>query len=77
MCINIVIQKLFISELSFLLISNLKICLGFYRLSSRHCPIGIFSESWPACYGSSMSSYPDISQKYKTGDRSKGVANTL
>ncbi len=46
--------------------------------------------SAPACYGSSLVSNPDISQKYnsiqfnsiesqkyKMGDRSKGVANTL
>ncbi len=32
----------------------------------------------PACYGSnSPGSNPDISQKYKMGDISKGVANTL
>ncbi len=32
----------------------------------------------PACYGSSLGSNPDISQKkYKMGDISKGVANTL
>ncbi len=32
-----------------------------------------------ACYGSSLGSNPDISQKYKMGDGdiSKGVANTL
>jgi hypothetical protein len=29
------------------------------------------------CYGSSLSSNPDISQKYKIADVSKGVANTL
>jgi hypothetical protein len=29
------------------------------------------------CYGSSLGSNPDISQKYKMGDISKGVANTL
>ncbi len=38
-------------------------------------------QSWyrsaPACYGSSLGSNPDISQKYKIGDISKGVANTL
>jgi len=31
----------------------------------------------PACYISSLGSNPDISQKYKMGDMSKGVANTL
>ncbi len=31
----------------------------------------------PACYGSSLGSNPHISQKYKMGDISKGVANTL
>jgi hypothetical protein len=31
--------------------------------------------SAPACYGSSLGS--DISPKYKMGDISKGVANTL
>jgi hypothetical protein len=31
----------------------------------------------PTCYGSSLGSNPDISQKYKMGDISKGVANTL
>jgi hypothetical protein len=30
-----------------------------------------------ACYGSYLGSNPDISQKYKMGDISKGVANTL
>jgi hypothetical protein len=29
----------------------------------------------PACYGSYLGSNPDISQKYKMGDISKGVAN--
>jgi hypothetical protein len=33
--------------------------------------------SAPACYGSSLDSKPDISQKYKMGDISKGVANIL
>jgi hypothetical protein len=28
----------------------------------------------PACYGSFLGSNPDISQKYKMGDISKGVA---
>jgi hypothetical protein len=32
--------------------------------------------SAPACYGSSQGSNTDISQKYKMGDISKGVANT-
>ncbi len=32
--------------------------------------------SAPACYGSSLCSYPDISQNYKMGDISKGTANT-
>jgi hypothetical protein len=31
----------------------------------------------PTCFGSSLGSNPDISQKYKMGDISKGVANTL
>ncbi len=31
----------------------------------------------PACYGNSMGTNPDISQKYKMGDIRKGVANTL
>jgi hypothetical protein len=30
-----------------------------------------------ACYGIILGSNPDISQKYKVGDISKGVANTL
>ncbi len=30
--------------------------------------------SAPACYGSSLGSNPDIPQKYKMGDISKGVA---
>jgi hypothetical protein len=30
-----------------------------------------------ACYGSTLGSNPDISQKYKMGDISKGVDNTL
>jgi hypothetical protein len=40
----------------------------------------IFLGKWlcwsPACYGSSLGSYPNISQKYKMGDISK-VASTL
>jgi hypothetical protein len=31
----------------------------------------------PACYGSSLGSNPDISQKHKICDISKGVANTF
>jgi hypothetical protein len=38
---------------------------------------GWLSGSAPACYGRSLGSNPDISQKYKMGDISKGVANTL
>jgi hypothetical protein len=34
-------------------------------------------DGWPSCYGSSLGSNPDISQKYKMGDISKKVANTL
>jgi hypothetical protein len=34
-------------------------------------------EAQPACYGSSLGSNPDISQKYKMGVKSNGVANTL
>jgi hypothetical protein len=37
---------------------------------------GRLSCSAPACYGSSLGSNPDISQKYKMCDISKGVANT-
>ncbi len=33
--------------------------------------------SAPACYGSSLGSIPDNSQKYKMGDTSKGVVGTL
>jgi hypothetical protein len=33
--------------------------------------------SAPACYGSSLGSNLDISQKYKMGDISIGVPNTL
>jgi hypothetical protein len=33
--------------------------------------------SAPACYGSSLGSNPDISQKYKMCDISNGLANTL
>jgi hypothetical protein len=33
--------------------------------------------SAPSCYGISLGSNPDISQKYTMGDISKGVANTL
>jgi hypothetical protein len=32
--------------------------------------------SAPACYGSSLGSNPDITQKYKIDDISKGVNNT-
>jgi hypothetical protein len=39
--------------------------------------MGGYVGSAPACYGSSLGSNPDISQKYKMGDLSKGVANTL
>jgi hypothetical protein len=31
----------------------------------------------PAYHGSSLGSYPDISQKYTMGDISKGVASTF
>jgi hypothetical protein len=31
--------------------------------------------SAPVCYGSSLGSNPDISQKYKMGEISKGMAN--
>jgi hypothetical protein len=31
----------------------------------------------PACYGSTLGSNPDISQKYKISDISKVVASTL
>ncbi len=31
----------------------------------------------PACYDSSLGSNPDMSQKFKMGDISKGEANTL
>jgi hypothetical protein len=31
----------------------------------------------PACFDSSLGSNPDISQKYKMGDISKGVASTF
>jgi hypothetical protein len=34
-------------------------------------------DSAPACYGSSLSSNPDIYQKFKMGGISIGVANTL
>jgi hypothetical protein len=33
--------------------------------------------SAPACYGSSLGSNPDISQKYNVGNKSRGVAVTL
>ncbi len=33
--------------------------------------------SAPTCYGSSLGSNPDISQKYKMRDISKGVGNTF
>ena len=33
--------------------------------------------SAPACYGSSLGSNPDISQKYYKGDIIKGVASTF
>jgi hypothetical protein len=49
------------------LISNLVIMVG----------MGGQVGSAPACYGSSVGSNPDISQKHKMGDVSKGVANTL
>ncbi len=39
--------------------------------------MGGYVDSAPACYGSYLGSNPDISQKYKMGDISKGVANTL
>jgi hypothetical protein len=34
-------------------------------------------DGWLSWYGSSLGSNPDISQKYKIGDKSKGVANTI
>jgi hypothetical protein len=39
--------------------------------------MGGYKYSAPACYGSSLGSNPDISQKCKMVDISKGVANTL
>jgi hypothetical protein len=39
--------------------------------------MGGLVNSAPACYGSSLGSKADISQKYKMGDINKGVANTL
>jgi hypothetical protein len=75
MCINIVVQKLFISELSYLLMSILKIRKGIYCLSSL--PNWYILIELPACNRSSPGSNPDISQKYKIGVISKGVANTL
>ncbi len=38
---------------------------------------GSMSKHAPACYGSSLGSNPDISQKYKMGDIGIVVANTL
>jgi hypothetical protein len=37
--------------------------------------MGDYVGSEPACYGNSLGS--DISQKYKMGDLSKGVANAI
>ena len=37
--------------------------------------MGGYVDSAPACYGSSLGSNPDNSQKYKMGDISKGLAN--
>jgi hypothetical protein len=39
--------------------------------------MGGYVGSAPACYGSSLGSNPDISQKYKMGDLSKVMAYTL
>jgi hypothetical protein len=39
--------------------------------------MGGYFDSAPACYGIYLGSNPDISQKYKMGDISKGIANTL
>jgi hypothetical protein len=42
------------------------------------CSVIIHKEmggSAPACYRSSLGSDPDISQRYKMGDISKGMAN--
>jgi hypothetical protein len=39
--------------------------------------MGGYVGSAPACYGSSLGSNADISQIYKMGDISQGVANTL
>jgi hypothetical protein len=39
--------------------------------------IGGLVGSGSACYGSSLGSDPDISQKYKMRDLIKGAANTL
>ncbi len=39
--------------------------------------MGGYVGSTPTSNGSSMGSNPDISQNYKMGDISKGVANTL
>jgi hypothetical protein len=53
----------------FLLVRNRKSANSW-----AHSAIANFA---PACYGSSLGSKPDISQKYEMGGGSKRVANTL
>jgi hypothetical protein len=48
---------------------------GTAQLRARE--MGGYVGSAPACHGSSLGLNPDISQKYKMGDISKGVAKTL
>jgi hypothetical protein len=49
------------------------------RQMTRFCMYSKFTVlgSPPACYGNSLGSKPDISQKYKMGYISKGGTNTI
>ncbi len=57
--------------------TRIKQCVKEWRSPYGDREMGGKVVSTPACYSSSLGSNPDICQKYKMGDISKGVANTL
>ncbi len=67
-------QMVFFLEIPYReLFSSNEVISGIKFLFHFGCSVG----SAPPYYGSSLGSNPDISQKYKMGDISKGVANAL
>jgi hypothetical protein len=51
---------------------KVSLCFSSYQLFGREMETGGLVGSAPACYGNSLGSNPDISQKYKMNDISKG-----